>query len=84
MLTYVERSLFSNGKPIDSTMALTRKDYKLAGEIMAMSVIQGGQAPHFMSAQIFEYLCGTLSVSNMSSIHQFIIHLWQKVRARLV
>ena len=82
MLTYVERRLFPNGKPIDSTMALTSRDYKLAGQIMAMSVIQGGQAPHLMSAQIFEYLCGMLSVNNMSSIHHK--DLCQKVRARLV
>lgn len=79
MLTYVERRLFPNGKPIDSTMALTRKDYKLAGEIMAISVIQGGQAPHFMSAQTFEYLCGNLSVCNITSIpHK---ELCEKVRA---
>ena len=55
-------------RKMDSTMALTGKDYRLAGEMMAMSVIQGGQAPHFISAQIFKYLCGDRSVNNMNSI----------------
>ena len=68
MMKYIERRLFPEGKPINSTMALTGKDYRLAGEIMAMSVIEGGQAPHFISAQIFKYLCGDRSVNNMNSI----------------
>lgn len=67
MLDYAERRLFQNGKPIESTMALTRKDFKLAGEIMAMSIMQGGQAPNLMSPQIFNYLCGNLSVSQINS-----------------
>ena len=67
MLDYVERRLFPNGIPTESTMSLTRKDYKLAGEIMAMSVMQGGQAPNLMSSKIFDYLRGKLSVSQIES-----------------
>ena len=67
MLEYVERRLFPNGIPTDSTMSLTRKDYKLAGEIMAMTIMQGGQAPNLMSSKIYEYLCGKLSVSQIES-----------------
>ncbi|CAB3978122.1 Hypothetical predicted protein [Paramuricea clavata] len=48
-------------------MSLTSKDYKLAGEIMAMSVMQGGQAPNLTSSKIFDYLRGKLSVSQIES-----------------
>ena len=68
MLDYVQRRLFPDGKPIQSTMSLTRKDFKLAGEIMAMSIMQGGQAPNLLSSQIFKYLYGNLSVCEMNSI----------------
>lgn len=67
MLDYTKRRLFQNGKPIESTMALTRKDFKLACEMMAISIMQGGQAPNLMSPQIFNYLCGNLSVSQINS-----------------
>lgn len=67
MLDYVERRLLPNGIPTDSTMSLTRKDYKLAGEIMAMTIMQGGQAPNLMSSKIYDYLCGKLSVSQIES-----------------
>ena len=67
MLDYVERRLFPNGIPTDPTMSLTRKDYKLAGEIMAMTIMQGGQAPNLTSSKIFGYLCGKLSVSKIES-----------------
>ena len=33
-------------------MSLTKKDFKLAGEIMAMSILQGGQAPNVITSQI--------------------------------
>ena len=78
MLDYVERRLFPDGIPTDSTMSLTRKDYKLAGEIMAMSIMQGGQAPNLMSSKIYDYLCGKLSVSQIES--NFTRELCEKVR----
>lgn len=65
---YVERRIFPDGKPVESTMSLTRKDFKIAGEIMAMSIMQGGQAPNLMASQIFDYLCGKLSISQMNSV----------------
>ena len=68
MLDYVERRLFPNGKPTESTMSLTKKDFKLAGEIMAMSILQGGQAPNLITSQIFNYLCGNLSIYQMNSV----------------
>jgi hypothetical protein len=67
MLDYIERRILPNGVPTESTMSLTRKDYKLAGEIMAMSVMQGGQAPNLMAHKIFDYLHGKLVVSQIES-----------------
>lgn len=61
MMKYIERRLFPEGKPINSTMALTGKDYRLAGEIMAMSVIQGWPGPTF-------YLCSDLQISVWRSV----------------
>ena len=36
-------------------MSLTKKDLKLAGEIMAMSILQGGQAPNLITSQLSIY-----------------------------
>jgi hypothetical protein len=44
-LSSVERKLFLNGKPTDSSVALKSGDFCFAGEIIVMSVLQGGPAP---------------------------------------
>ena len=41
-LEYINRTLFSDGKPINSTVSLINQDFCLAGEIIAMSILQGG------------------------------------------
>ena len=56
MLEHVERRLFSNGKPINSTVSLINADFRIAGEIMSMSVLQGGPAPTFMNADVYKYI----------------------------
>ena len=68
MLDYIERRILPDRKPKESNMSLTRKDLKTAGEIMAMSLMQGGQAPNLFASQIFFYLCGHLSVSQMKEV----------------
>lgn len=68
MLDYVEKRLFPDGIPVESTMALTMHDFKQAGEVMAMSILQGGQAPNLLQPHIFDYLCGNLSIDKMKSI----------------
>jgi hypothetical protein len=50
MLEYVEAKLFNNGKPINSInsiIALQNEDFKRAGEVMVMSILQGGLPQHF-------------------------------------
>ena len=68
MLGHAERRLFPCGSPVQSTLALTMKDFKMAGEIMAMSILQGGQAPNVMKSYVYDYLCGKLSVHKMKSV----------------
>ena len=58
-------------------MSLTRKDYKLSGEIMAMTIMQGVRAPNLMSSRIYDYLYGKLSVSLIES--NFTRELCQKI-----
>ena len=40
--------------PVASTLALTKDLFKYAGEVMAISIIQGGPAPNFLSPVIFD------------------------------
>jgi len=52
----VERKLFLMGKPTDSMVALNNRDYLFAGELMVMSMLQGGPAPAFLNPSEFAYL----------------------------
>ena len=55
MLGQVQDRLFDrNGMPVASTLALTQDLFKYAGEVMAISIIQGGPAPNFLSPVIFD------------------------------
>ena len=44
------------GKPTDSMVALNNRDYLFAGELMVMSMLQGGPAPAFLNPSVFAYL----------------------------
>ena len=56
MLEHIERKLFWGGKPINSTISLINEDYRLAGEVMVMSILQGGPAPTFLDPCVYKYL----------------------------
>jgi hypothetical protein len=58
LISLIQRKYFCDGKPIQSTLALTSGDFNLCGEIMGMSILQGGPAPNFMSTNISTYLTG--------------------------
>lgn len=50
------------GKPTGSMVALNNRDYLFAGELMVMSMLQGGPAPAFLHPSVFAYLSkGTLA-----------------------
>ena len=55
-----------NGIPFESTVALTQDLFKYAGELMAMSIIQGGPAPNFISPAIFDVIAKGLCKANLS------------------
>lgn len=52
----IERMLFCEGKPVPSIVALNNGDFELAGELMVMSILQGGPAPSFLHPSVFAYL----------------------------
>lgn len=56
MLEHVERKLFLHGIPIDSTVSLSNGDFAFAGEVIAMSILQGGPAPSFFDPNVFDYI----------------------------
>lgn len=63
----MEQRLFISGTPVQSTISLTKGDYKIAGEIMVLSIMQEGQAPNFLSPIIYSYLCDNPCVKTMTS-----------------
>ena len=65
MLEYAKTRLFEEGST--STMSLIKEDFKLAGEIMAMSILQDGQAPNFLSPIVYQYLTGDLNIADIKS-----------------
>ena len=67
MLRYVEQRLFEDGIPSKSTMFLVKEDFRLAGELMSMSIIQDGQAPAFLASAVFKYLSDTLDYNEIDS-----------------
>ena len=56
MLELVERKYFHNGCPVESIVALSAKEFRLAGEMMTMSILQGGPAPNFLLPSIYSYI----------------------------
>lgn len=67
VLSYVEARLFVEGIPSKSTISLNCGDLKLAGEVMAMSIVQHGQAPNFLSPEIYTYFSGNLQIQDIRS-----------------
>lgn len=67
MMTFIQQWFFPEGKPHSSTVMITQNVYKLCGELMAMSIVQGGQAPCMLSPVIFDYLTRDLKIENLQS-----------------
>ena len=55
-LEQMGRRLFRDGFPVVNMAALANEEFKVAGEIMASSVVQGGPAPSFLSTSSFAYI----------------------------
>lgn len=63
MLQSIERDLFKNGMPSPDMAALGSNKFKITGELMAGSIVQGGPAPCFLSEEAYAYM-----VEGVSSI----------------
>ena len=73
VLDMVESRLFMNdadnseldvataGKvPYESTIAFANGHFRIAGELMASSIVQGGPAPDFLAPWVYNYICSGL------------------------
>ena len=56
MLELGEGKYFTNGTPVDSVVALSAKAFRTIGEIMVMSILQGGPAPNLLSSATYSYV----------------------------
>ena len=45
LLSVIQRKFFHDGRPVSSTIAISSGECRLCGEIMGMSILQGGPAP---------------------------------------
>jgi hypothetical protein len=81
MLEYCRSRLFSEGIPINSVMALANEDFRVAGELMAMSIVQGGPGPYLFSSVIYNIISKDLAIEDCKS--SFIKDTCQKVCQKL-
>ncbi|XP_014675080.1 PREDICTED: uncharacterized protein LOC106815163 [Priapulus caudatus] len=58
ILAVIDRTMFREGKPLPSTIALNNGNFLLAGKLMVMSIVQGGPAPAYLHPTIYAYLSG--------------------------
>ena len=49
-------AMFPNGAPVDSIYNIQNGQFRSCGEIVAISVAQGGPAPHFLHEKVFKIL----------------------------
>ena len=61
----MERRFFVSGKPVASTMMLMQNEYKFVGELMAMSITQGGPAPNLFCQNVFDCLVNNSKIANI-------------------
>ena len=65
VLQTVKREMFENGLPVPDMTALRCNKFKVVGELMAGSIVQGGPAPCFLSEVAYLYLSdGVASITN--------------------
>jgi hypothetical protein len=64
MLEYCKKRLFPEGKPKNSVLSLTREEFRLAGEVIAMSIIQGGPAPNFLAPEVYTVISRSFLIEN--------------------
>lgn len=68
MLEYFHLRLFSDGCPKNSVLALANEDFRMAGELMAMSIVQGGPGPNLFSPVVYNIISRDMNISDCKSI----------------
>ena len=53
--------MFSGGAPIDSMQNVTNNNYRFCGQIMAVSIVEGGPPPKFLDESVFYMLCNGIA-----------------------
>ena len=64
-------------KPSSSVMALSRKEYLYAGEVMAMAIVLGGPAPNFLSPLVYAMISGNSSLRSADYFPED--HRWKQI-----
>ena len=65
MIEYCSNRLFPDGFPTKSMLAVTRDDFVTAGEVMAMSVVQGGPSPNFLARGIYNVVSRSFAIEEL-------------------
>ena len=56
ILQHIKMILFRDGLPTASTVDLLNENYEIAGELLVMSILQGGPAPCFMEHCLYQFI----------------------------
>ena len=64
MLEHSRTRLFKDGSPINSLMALANEEFRVTGELMAMSIAQGGPGPYSFSSVIYNIISKDLAIED--------------------
>ena len=54
--------LFENGFPLASTLNVSKKLYEYAGQLMAMSLLQGGQNTTILSKSTYKFISSSTAL----------------------
>ena len=72
VFSFIMLTLFDkDGMPYTDIRALANEDFKIVGELMAYSIIQGGPAPCLLSVPVYQYI-----VNGMSSLDTEDTKIW--------
>ena len=61
-LKQMAEQLFENGFPLASTLNVSKKLYEYAGQLMVMSLLQGGQNPTIINKSIYKFISSSTAL----------------------
>jgi len=65
MPEYCETRLFPDAFPTELVLAVARDDFLNAGEVMALSIVQGGPCPIFRAPEIYNVLSRSFVIEDL-------------------